>query len=462
MFISTRAVLVSGVLAGAALVGTANAQPTDLRTVDAYMVTVSSATSLRAGHETLAYKVADLPAGLVLQVDGETTGRLRVVYPAGVPAFVRAGEASLDGATVRLTTPSQLRAANAANVISGSWKPLLSAPMPEGSTMKLVESLKDATGSVQGFLVEAPSGARGFVSRDAVRPATPEEAKSGPVVVAPPPKPAVEPPAPPPSGAVPTVPVATPVEGDGSKPETRIEPTPLTQEPAVRAAVETPREFVRPRDRWLALESAFNRVRQMPPLEAETDELIAEYQDAIDSAQAAGDSRVSAQLEQRLAVLNLQRDLRDRLRALEDQRRKLDENAKKVQAVVDEALRSHVYTMVGELQASTIYDGSNMPLMFRIQSVGTAAPRTIGYLRPDEKLGLKSKLGLVVGVVGESAIDPVLRISVIEPSRVDVLQPSQLPRAVPGAAPQPTPQQPPKAPGEMVPFRPGSTPPAGG
>lgn len=410
------------------------AQPTDLRNVEPYMVTVTATTPLRAGHETQIYKVADLPPGTVLRVDGETATRLRVSYPPNVPAFVRAGESTIEGeGAVRLTTASLLRAPNAASVVNGSWKPLLSTPLPEGTTLKLIETLKDASGTVQGYLVEAPSAARGFVSRDAVRPATPEEASRGPSEAARPSgeRPAVVGAAP---SATPAEPAERPAEARPA-PEARIAPIPVTEEPAERAALR--REFARPRDRWLALEAAFNRVRQAPPLEAETDELILEFQDAIASAKAAGESRAASQLEQRLAVLTLQRDLRDRLRALEDQRRRLDEQAQQVQAVVDEALRSHVYTIVGELQASTIYDGVNMPLMFRVQSVGTSAPRTIGYLRPDESLNLKGKLGLVVGVVGESAIDPVLRIAVIEPVRVDVLQAAPMPRAVPGGAPRP-------------------------
>jgi hypothetical protein len=428
MFSTLRSVILGYVAASAAM--SAWAQPTDLKNVDPYLVTVVTATALRAGHETQAYKVADLTPGTILRVDGETATRLRVTYPANVPAFVRAGESTLDGTSVRLTTASLLRAPNAASIVNGSWKPLLTTPLPEGTTLKLVETLKDASGTVQGYLVEAPPAARAFVSRDAVRSATPEEAEAGPPTDTRP-----TPETPPVAAATPKTeqPAATPIADGPTIAEARIEPIPLTREPGIPAG----REFTRPRDRWLALESAFNRVRQAPLLEAETDELILEYQDAIAAARAGGESRLASQLEQRLAVLTLQRDLRDRLRALEDQRRKLDEESRKVQAVVDEALRSHVYTMVGELQASTIYDGTNMPLMFRVQSVGTSAPRTIGYLRPDDKLDLKSKLGLVVGVVGESRIDPVLRIAVIEPVRVDVLQPSQSPRAVPGGAPRP-------------------------
>jgi hypothetical protein len=82
-----------------------------------------------------------------------------------------------------------------------------------------------------------------------------------------------------------------------------------------------------------------------------------------------------------------------------------------------------VYTIVGQLQPSTVYDGQKLPLMYRIVSVGGVSPRTLGYLKDDAEMNLLGKIGAVVGVIGEAQVDRSLMLNVITPVRVDVLKP---------------------------------------
>ncbi len=76
------------------------------------------------------------------------------------------------------------------------------------------------------------------------------------------------------------------------------------------------------------------------------------------------------------------------------------------------------------LMPSTVYDGNNLPLMYRIQSVGAVGQRTLGYLKPEGDLNVKDKVGLIVGVIGEASVDPVLQLNIVKPVRVDALRPS--------------------------------------
>jgi hypothetical protein len=94
-----------------------------------------------------------------------------------------------------------------------------------------------------------------------------------------------------------------------------------------------------------------------------------------------------------------------------------------------------VYTMIGQLQPSTVYDGKKLPLMFRVVSVGGVSPRTLGYLKDEKDMSLLGKVGAVVGVIGEAQLDRSLMLNVITPVRVDVLKPKSEVPAAPAPAP---------------------------
>jgi hypothetical protein len=173
------------------------------------------------------------------------------------------------------------------------------------------------------------------------------------------------------------------------------------------------------------LEQTFQRVWREPAMTSEVDELIAEYERAIARQTSEGRRRA---LSQRLEALKIRKDFRDRairqqeeLARYEDSRPRLTE-----QLLIVE--RGRVYTIIGELQPSTVYDGERLPLMFRVVSVGGVAPRTLGYLRPTQEFPLKQMVGQVVGVIGDATLDPSLKLNVITPVRVDVMRPGELGR----------------------------------
>lgn len=75
---------------------------------------------------------------------------------------------------------------------------------------------------------------------------------------------------------------------------------------------------------------------------------------------------------------------------------------------------------------SALYTGDRLPLMYRIESVGgPAASRTLGYIRPSDRDDLQTKLGELVGVVGDVRIDRALNLMLVRPVRIDVLTTDQ-------------------------------------
>ena len=194
------------------------------------------------------------------------------------------------------------------------------------------------------------------------------------------------------------------------------------------------------------LERKFQSVTRQPIEEAEYDALIGEYERAIDEASTNPNSRRYQQLKRRLDILQLRQQARDTKLKLAATTSLADAKGEEAQRTVDEVGKTRVYSVVGTLQESTVYNGVELPLMYRVQSVGTQTPRTLGYIKPEAGIDFKSKVGQVVGVIGDSAVDRALKLNVITPVRVDVLQASNSSTASPTPAPATPPATPPASP----------------
>lgn len=173
------------------------------------------------------------------------------------------------------------------------------------------------------------------------------------------------------------------------------------------------------------LEPLFQAVRRQDVMNAEIDELLTQYETLI-ARRPVGDRRRRV-LEQRAEILRLMQDYRN-------ERRTLEEANAAARAVTDDMSRRFAqydvqrqYAIVGVLTPSSVYDGTRLPLMYRLQSIGGSVPRTLGYIKPREDLNLPSKIGVVVGVVGEQNVDSSLRLNVIDPVRVDPLRAAENP-----------------------------------
>lgn len=398
-----------------------------------YLAVAAPDTPLVSGDAPGSYPIVRLSPGQILLSDGGTGEWKRVTYPAGTACYLRAEEATIDaaGKVATLTKPSRLRAINMVNGRKGSWRVALDQPLPEGTKLTVLGVEEDADPRARAYRVEAPEGARAYVRSAQVRAATAEEIAAH--LALHPSKSSV-----PSGGAAPASPQSPAAQPgtDLTQPQspTGVAPAPPPSTPAPEAAsprVETPQPTapaVPSRERaYLDLLAAFDAARRGGQMEAELDTLIGGFERALAGMDVAErDSRLGRSMQQRLDVLRLGAEIRDQKRALAAARDRTEADARQLESRLAEIERQKRYTLVGRLGASAVYDGARLPRLYRVQAVGTAVPLTLGYLKPDDDLGLDAKMGSIVGIVGDGAIDPATGARVITPQRIDVLTPEQI------------------------------------
>ncbi len=415
-----------------------------------YGVVTAADTAVRCKDSERYYKVGELPMGQVVMVDGESSTWVRIGYPASLSAFARVEDVDVNGKSATLKVDSRLKAANATSGYVGSWQPLLPTAAKAGTVLTIVEPVTDSTGPVIAYRVVPPKEARAFVESRSVRRATDAEveafrAKTGaPSLAAKPVEPEAKPAVPaattpeakPIDLTAPVDPGATVLTQGGSNPE-GVRPetakpetaTPGQEQPAagpepVAATPEvvvTARPVVRPPSPFVALESGFQALARRTNVAVdEFEELISEYEKAIGD-EPSGRRREGMQA--RVEYLKLRRDAAETVRRQEEARAALDSNKVRINEQLAEVQRSRVYTIIGQIQPSTVYDGKDLPLMYRVVSVGGSSPRTLGYLKKSDEFDFDRMLGLVIGVIGETQIDRSLRLNIITPVRVEVLKP---------------------------------------
>lgn len=472
-------------IAGVAMAAPTNAAISDLRLAAAQIVLAQAAAdtgfvvvnpggaNMRCADSDRFYVVARIPEGTVLKTEGASGNWTIVRYPPNTPAFVRVEHVRVEGDVATTTEPTQLKALNATSGFAGSYKSLLNQALPAGSRLKVIEPVREGDGPVVAYKVIAPDSARGFIDASSIRAATQAEARAAAAAMgitqAPPqptptptPTPGAATDAAPGAGSQPSpstttapvvdltqpggLPAATPNEPatsqspanppvtitqGGTNPDMPAATTPTTTTPTTSQAP-VPSSNVAPVDPTTRrvgtveqLEQTFQRVWREPVMSSEVDELIAEYDRAIARETSQGRRRA---LTQRLEALKIRKDFRDRSIRQQEEVARYDQSK---QVLTEQLLiveRGRVYTIIGELQPSTVYDGDRLPLMFRVVSVGGVAPRTLGYLRPTQEFTLKQMVGQVVGVIGDATLDPSLKLNVITPVRVDVMRPGELGR----------------------------------
>ncbi len=399
------------------------------------VVPVGEGVPLRSGAGSAWYPVATLGSRHVLRADAEVDGWLRVAYPPGTPAVVRADEAALREAEgkVVLQRRSRLRAYNPADpVFDECYRAVFDEFLAPGVEMRYLGPVRSRAGEAMGYLVEPPAGAKGYVLARDVREARPDEAARPPERVAAPASrpnaPATRPPgAPAQPVTLPSQPSATQASpaGDGSQP-------PATSDPAIAEPVQPlPAAPMHSGPTLKQLDRAFEQMQREPLDAADPRELIEQYERYADSLpnDAAGE-RARRYIDARIQVLRLRieaRNMMPSIQALDQAAREAD--AKYAQAV-DRLIPNREYLVVGRIQPSTIYDGKRLPLMYRVTAVDGLVGRTLAYLVPTPQFDFDQLIGTIVGVLGESTAEPSSLVSIVTPTTVDVLE------AAPGAAPK--------------------------
>lgn len=453
--------LVAGAAAHLALRVPAALAQDQVKAVPQYAVAVvGDGAALRCGDSTVFYEVATLKAGTVLRADGESGSWLRVTYPAGTRAFVWADQVqpAASGRTVTLTRPSRLQAAHASAGAQGSYFALLDADLPTGTELTVIDSAAGSDGRVLGYMVAPPSQARAFIAKSVVRKATEAEAAAlaagtpTPTPTTPPEAPqGTRPTAPTLTGGaqgLPTPPLPNPAApttaitqlgpaGDAVSPqpadslpgEPTSTPTPtsipaptFTPELAPAPAAEVAQRPQATRAGLQELVALFERVRQQPLAEAEIDTALAQFQRAQEQyATIPGEERTAQRLSALIELLRVRKQIRDELAQRQARTTELASSRRAVQEKIDQLSRQRVYTLIGRLTPSVVYDGSRLPLLYRVQSPEAGPARTLGYLAPSPELDLAGKLGVVVGILGEQRVDQTLGSTIITPRRVDVI-----------------------------------------
>ena len=77
------------------------------------------------------------------------------------------------------------------------------------------------------------------------------------------------------------------------------------------------------------------------------------------------------------------------------------------------------YEVVGRLEASAVFNGSERPKLYRIRDSKTG--RTVAYLRPEQMAIASTMLGQHVGIMGLLSYDPTLEVNIVQAARVDLL-----------------------------------------
>jgi hypothetical protein len=474
------AALLLGGHAALAPLPAAVAQESAAQRVDPYVVVfTASEVPVRAGNSTIYYPIVFPKPGDMLVVDGETSGWLRVMYPSNLRVFVTADEVQESGAgRVRLTKASKLKAPNANSGIKGAFLGVQEAALPIGTELKVADAIKDDSGKVTAYAVEPPAGARGWISREAVRRAT--DAEAAPVLTklaasnpTPPPAPvpaatnpiapapAAETPAAPPhantpadvqpvitnqplepapmpahtpatdvpaSNPVPPViiptnpPEATPVKPIATPPGMEIPGTvPVGDKDGGGGSVPRTAPVLRATN-LDALKEYYNTVRAQPSESAELEPAIAAFETYKKGLGAtARDSALAKQLDAYVEAMKMRKEVRDAQNANAALSRDTELMKTDLGKKIIEIEKQRVYTVIGRLIRSTVYDGGRAPVLYRVMSPEPGSARTLGYLLPDPKFDYANKLEQVVGIIGEIRADESLRTSLIVPSRVDVV-----------------------------------------
>jgi len=375
---------------------------------------------------TVAYPVGRVPKGTVVEVVEDRFGWARV-RPNGdafasLHAFVPAesGTIAADGRSITITLKTPLKAANfaAKEDPSRSWKEI--DRLEPGTTLALVETV-----TVDGksfHKVKMPSSSEAWINLAFLAAATPEEVAAAT-------KPATS------GGSLEIVTAPTPANTPaGSAASTTPAPSPSTTAVATAAnevvgvevleASAAPRQSAAQVARQIAraeladLESIWTNLKNAPdPPVADFNDLRDRYLMLASSSGAGSAARARANM--RAEQITLQGEIQARvaeLRRLQAQDLIDLEAIRQVRRLIES--RSD-YVAVGRLNASIVYDGRSLPLLYRVQEPGSGA--TVGYVIPTSDFTVGELTGQLVGVAGDIQYDESLRLNLITPRRIDVL-----------------------------------------
>ncbi len=421
-----------------------------------------------------SYPFLKLDRGALVKVVEETVGWARV--PALGPSFKEAFgylradrkvKLSTDGTRAEILSKADVLAPNLSARFNpdSSWKPI--AKLDAGQIVAVLDVIEGQRDTV--YKIALPTSSDGWINLTFLRKATAEELATlepnlgaGPRPLAAPATPAEPSVTPPTEGGASQTAPARPTEGTGAATNPQLSPTTparagepespppanapdgfsetpppaagtaatpagsATTPPADNRTIITgdaatpPVETNAARVRRITLddiEQAFEAVQRENPETAEVGPLRERYLEFADRPETSATQREFARA--RAEQLQIKIDIQTRLAKVREMRAKANADIDTIRGarVAMDARRE--YVAVGRLNASTVYDGTRLPLLFRIQD--PSGGQSIGYLQPGQGFDLTALLGQLVGIVGSQGYDSALRLNVVTPTRIDLL-----------------------------------------
>jgi hypothetical protein len=166
------------------------------------------------------------------------------------------------------------------------------------------------------------------------------------------------------------------------------------------------------------LEAKWKRVRNEPAESAELAALRERYLAlAEDPITPSSTRQLSNGRAEQIAV---RIDVQNSLLELAERQRQRERTIQGV-ADLEIAMKQRMpYDAMGRLNASTVYDGDRLPLLYKLADEVTG--HTLAYVMPGPGSKPSEALGLLVGIKGVRRYDETLRVNVIVPESIDVLE----------------------------------------
>ena len=423
---------------------------------------------LRSGPSKVsAYPFGKMKIGDVVEVDEESYGwaKVRTRGPAfgNTYAYVLANEKvtlSPDGKTLTAVSTTEVRAPN----INADGNPDASTKaigqLNAGETLTVVGQVNGEREKVHKVVM--PPTSTGWIDMNFLRRATSGEAQavadapSAPTKSAPqsvPPVNAIEGggtvigesnPVPAPGGTVTVDPNAKSDKAEkkssakadkkAAQADAAAEPKSVV-EPAPRVKTEIEIAAEKRRTAHADLEAIWVKVKAEPEGSSELPTLKERY--LILTNDPACEAEILALAKARVQQLDIQIESQQRMQELKKLRAGLDSDAEKLRAIKLAMEARSDYTVVGVLNASTVYDGVRLPLLFRLTD--PAAGQTVAYVAAKDPNMLTTMLGTLIGIRGTKRFDEALKVNIVDPGTIDILtirkekqvQPTDAPAAKP-------------------------------
>lgn len=407
----------------AAITGSAMAQAGQQATV------AEQGARLHAGPSEKLYTIRVLEPGMRLNVLGDpVAAMLPVAYPSDLPVYVPAAAVeAIDSTRLRVTRATRLIAPHASQGVEGSWRSALQRPIPPGGELTIISIVRsdsgDTTNNIIGYMVQAPAGAIAYISQAAVQTTaqtTGEQSTPDTTAQATNQTNLLDTMVPPTDTTTPAELAATPNQpttpDDAGALATNQQPVVIDQA-TNQDSDQTPNAdgSLRPAQ----LETLYQSARAGEDFTQELDALLTEHRRTLNAlADDPFNQRIRQQLDQRIAYIEMRIAFRDGPAAIAAKRVGEPSVSERMAKRLEEFTAGRGYAMVGKLVPSRIYDGINLPKLYRLRSPD-ALGRTLGYVRPGET-DLTPYLNKVVGISGKIEAGPA-GTKILTPIRVEVI-----------------------------------------